>query len=154
HQLGVATASLLTLLGAVALAVALSLQGSLANFASGLIVLAYRLGRVGDLGETGDIRGRGVELLPFHALIVTADNVQVAVPNTLLTNSPVRNHSALPTRRAEWTLPVKSEADPAAVREALLTRLKADPRILAAPPPVVFVKEWGEDKRVLTVQGW
>src|SRR5260370_27549507 len=72
HQLGVETASLLTLLGAAVLAVALALQGSLTNFASGLVVLAYRLVRVGDVGETGDLRGRVVELFPFHVILVTA----------------------------------------------------------------------------------
>jgi small conductance mechanosensitive channel len=74
QQLGVATASLLTLLGAAGLAIALSLQGSLANFASGLLVLSFRTARVGDFIEVGDIRGRVSELLPFHVVLVTLDN--------------------------------------------------------------------------------
>jgi small conductance mechanosensitive channel len=154
NQLGVETASLLTLLGAVALAVALSLQGSLANVASGLVVLSFRIVRVGDVIETGDIRGRVVELLPFHAVLVTADNQRVTVPNTLLTTAAVRNHSALPTRRVEWTLPVPARDDLAAVKEALLARVRADARILPEPVPQVYVKEWAEDKRVLTITAW
>src|SRR5438067_6711859 len=74
QQLGVPTASLLTLLGAAGLAVALSLQGSLANFASGLLVLSFRMVRVGDVIEVGDLRGRVSELLPFHIVLVTGDN--------------------------------------------------------------------------------
>src|SRR5438552_10769073 len=106
QQFGVPTASLLTLLGAIGLAVALSMQGSLANFASGLLVLSMRMVRVGDLVEVGDIRGRVTDLLPFHVVLVTLDNQRVTIPNTVLTNGPVRNHSALLTRRLQWTLPL------------------------------------------------
>ena len=154
NQLGVATTSLLTLLGGVALAVALSLQGSLANFASGLLILAFRIVRVGDLVETGDLRGRVAELLPFHAVLVTADNQRVTIPNTTLTTAAVRNLSALPTPRAEWTLPLTARDDLAAVKEALLARLRADGRILPEPPPVFYVKEWSDDKRVLAIGAW
>ena len=74
NQVGVQTASLLTLLGVAGAAIALSLQGSLTNFASGLILLTYRLVRVGDSIEFGDIRGRVTEMLPFHIVLVTPDN--------------------------------------------------------------------------------
>jgi small conductance mechanosensitive channel len=154
NQLGVETASLLTLLGAVALAVALSLQGSLANFASGLVVLSFRIARVGDIIETGDIRGRVVELLPFHAVLITADNQRVTLPNTILTTAAVRNHSALATRRVEWTLPVPAQDNLAAVKEALRSRLLTDPRILPEPAPQIYVTEWAAYKRVLTVTAW
>src|SRR5262249_52815614 len=146
--------SLLTLLGAVALAVALSLQGSLANFASGLVVLSFRIVRVGDLIETGDIRGRVIELQPFHAVLVTGDNQRVTVPNTILNTAAVRNHTALPTRRVEWTLPVPAAIDLAAARETLRNRLQADRRILTDPEPQIFVKEWLDDKRILTIMAW
>jgi small conductance mechanosensitive channel len=154
NQLGVETTSLLTLLGAVALAVSLSLQGSLANFASGLLILWFRIVRVGDQIESGDLKGRIVELLPFHAVLLTADNQRVTVPNTLLTNGPVRNHSAQPTRRCEWNLSVKAGEDLAAIKDGLRARLLKDPRILADPAPQVFVKDWADDKRVLTATAW
>src|SRR5262249_22761794 len=73
QQFGIPTASLLTLLGAIGLAVALSMQGSLANFASGLLVLSFRMVRVGDLVEIGDVRGRVTDMLPFHVVVVTLD---------------------------------------------------------------------------------
>jgi small conductance mechanosensitive channel len=130
------------------------LQGSLANFASGLIVLSFRILRVGDLVETGDVRGRVAEMLPFHVVIITSDNQRVTVPNSILAGGAVRNHSALPTRRAEWVLPLSGHDPLAAVKEALLARLRAEPRILTDPPPQVYVKEWAEDKRVLTVTAW
>src|SRR5262245_13653321 len=87
HQLGVQTASLLTILGTAGLALALSLQGVLANFSSGLLLISYRMFRVGDLIEVGDLRGRVSEMLPFHVILVTPDNQRITVPNTMLTGS-------------------------------------------------------------------
>jgi small conductance mechanosensitive channel len=154
QQLGVRTASLLTVLGAAVLAVALSLQGSLANFASGLLLLSFRLVRLGDLIETSDVRGRVVEMLPFHVILETADHQRVAVPNTVLTTTAFRNHSALPTRRAQWTLSITPRDELRAVKETLTARLRADGRILPEPPPEVYVREGGDDKRVLAVEAW
>ena len=154
NQLGVATTSLLTLLGGVALAVALSLQGSLANFASGLVLLWFRSVHVGDWIEVGDARGRVVDLLPFHVVLVTADHQRLNVPNTLLTNGVLRNHTAMLTRQARWALPVAAATDLDAAKRALQDRLLADPRVLREPPPAVFVQEWGVDRRVLGVTAW
>jgi small conductance mechanosensitive channel len=154
QQFGVQTASLLTLLGAAGVAIALSLQSSLANFASGLVLLSFRMVRVGDVVEIGDLRGRITDMLPFHVVLVTADNQRITVPNTTLTNGPVRNHSALPTRRAQWTLPLTAHDELAAVKEVLTTRLRADPRILAQEPVTLFVQDWSADKRTLVIQAW
>jgi small conductance mechanosensitive channel len=154
QQLGVETASLLTLLGTIGLAVALSLQGSLANFASGLLLLSFRIVRVGDQVEVGDVKGRVSELLPFHVVIDTLDNQRITVPNTLLASNPVRNNSVLGTRRVRWTLGVGPGRDLAAVREAVLSRLRSDARVRAEPAPEVFVSDWAEDKRAVTVTAW
>ena len=102
----------------------------------------------------GDVKGRVVDLLPFHAVLVTADNQRVTVPNTLLNNGPVRNHSTLPNRRVQWTLPLMKFDDLTAVKSALLGRLQTDARILREPPPQVFVQDWAEEKRMLAVQAW
>lgn len=154
RQLGVETASLLTLLGAAGLAVALSLQGSLANFASGLLLLAFRMVRIGDLIEVGDVRGRVSDMLPFHVVLDTPDNQRITVPNTLLTTTPVRNNSALPTRRVQWTLPVPARVPLPAARGALRTCLTADRRILTEPPPHFYLQDWSADKRTLAVLAW
>src|SRR5215469_14729333 len=106
QQFGLETTSLLTLLGTAGLAVALSLQGSLANFASGLMVLAFRTVRLGDSIEVGDVRGRVSEMLPFHIVVETLDNQRITLPNTLLTSGPVRNNTYLPARRVQWMLPI------------------------------------------------
>jgi small conductance mechanosensitive channel len=154
QQLGVQTTSLLALLGAAGLAVGLSLQGSLSNFASGLLILAFRTVRVGDLIEVGDVRGRVVEMLPFHIVVVSADNQRITLPNTMLTGGAVRNHSALPTRRAQWTLPLTAADDLGAVKAALCERLAKDQRVLSEPAPAVYVQVWGEQQRTVTAEAW
>jgi small conductance mechanosensitive channel len=153
QQLGVETTSLLTVLATAGLAVALSLQNTLSNFTAGLLVLSFRMARVGDVIDVGGLRGRVAELFPFHVVLITEDNQAVTVPNTLLTTGGVRNLTALPVRRAQWSLPLVAGDDLAAAKEALLRRLRADPRVLPVPPPRAFVQEWGE-RRVLAVQGW
>ena len=154
QQFGMETTSLLTLLGTAGLAVALSLQGSLANFASGLLLLAFRTVRVGDSIEVGDVRGRVSEMLPFHIVLETVDNQRITVPNTLLTNGPVRNNSYLPVRRVQWTLPIGGNEDLDAVKTALVAKLQADPRIRKEPPPQIYVQEWTTDKRTLAITAW
>ncbi len=154
QQFGLETTSLLTLLGTAGLAVALSLQGSLANFASGLMLLAFRTVRVGDSIEVGDVRGRVSEMLPFHIVVETLDNQRITVPNTLLTSGPVRNNTYLPARRVQWTLPVSAREELDSVKAALLARLQADGRIHKDPPPQIYVQEWGTEKRTLAVTAW
>ena len=153
-QLGVQTGSLIALLGAAGLAIGLSLQGSLANFAAGLLLLSFRMVRVGDWIEVGGQRGQVREMHPFHIVIVAEDNRIVTVPNTLLTGGPVANDSALPTRRVRWSLPISGRDDLQAVKDALKARLAADPRVLAEPAPEVHVEEWADERRVLAATAW
>jgi small conductance mechanosensitive channel len=154
YQLGVQTASLVTLLGAAGLAVALSLQNSLANFASGLLLLTFRRVRVGDQVEVGDLRGRVSEMLPFHTVLVTTDNQCIIVPNTMMTNGPVRNNSTLPLRRVQWTFSLKGSEPVDAIKRTLHDRLLADPRIRPEPPLQFYFQEWNADKCVLVVTAW
>ena len=154
QQLGVESASLLTVLAASGLAVALSLQNTLANFAAGLLLLFFRLARIGDVIETIGFRGRITDLLPFHVLLLTEDNEVATVPNSALIGSGFRNLTAHATRRVQWTLTLRNTDDLDAVRAALCGRLLVDQRLLKEPPPRVLVQEWREDTRVLTIQAW
>ncbi|HEY7326679.1 MAG TPA: mechanosensitive ion channel family protein [Gemmataceae bacterium] len=154
QQFGMETTSLLTLVGTAGLAVALSMQSSLANFASGLLVLAFRTVRVGDFIEVGDVRGRVSEMLPFHIVVETLDNQRITVPNTLLTSGPVRNNTYLAARRVQWTVPFSGAENLDAIKTAVRERLQADGRIHKEPPPHMYVQEWGSDKRMLGVTAW
>ena len=153
-QLGVQTGSLIALLAAAGLAIGLALQGSLSNFASGLLLLSFRTVRVGDWIEVGSMRGQVREMQPFHIVLISEDNRVVTVPNSMLTGGAVSNDSALPTRRARWTLPVPTGADLAAVKAALAARLARTRSILAEPAPFVAVEEWDQDHPVLAATAW
>lgn len=154
QQFGVETTSLLTVLAASGLAVALSLQNTLTNFTAGLVLLSFRMLRVGDVIESGSMRGRVAEILPFHVVLIGDDNQQLTVPNSTLTNNGFTNHSAKPARRVQWLVPLRPEDDLQAAKAALCERLLADARVLREPLPRAFVQEWSEDKRVLAVQAW
>ncbi len=154
QQFGIETTSLLTVLAAGGLAVALSLQNALANFTAGLLLLAFRMLRVGDIVETGAMRGRVVEILPFHVMLVGEDNQAFTVPNSTLTGSGFANLTARTTRRVQWSLSLGPGDDLTAAKTALCTRLLADARVLREPQPRAFVQEWTDDKRVLAVQVW
>src|SRR5262249_24408247 len=93
-------------------------------------------------------------MLPFHVVLETPDNQRITVPNTLLTNGPVRNNTYLPARRVQWTLPIGGRDDLDAVKAALRTRLQVDSRIHKEPPPRIYVQEWTTDKRTLLVMAW
>jgi small conductance mechanosensitive channel len=153
-QFGVQTTSLLALLGAGGAAVLLSLQGFLGNFAAGLVLLGQRMVRLGDTIEAGDVRGQVVEMLALHVVIETPEQVRVTLPNSLLVNGPMRNHSALPTRRVQWLLPIPAGLDLPPLKEALRAALRADERVLPEPPPDLFLREWAADKQTLAVQAW
>jgi small conductance mechanosensitive channel len=154
QQLGVETASLMTVLAAAGLAVALSLQNTLANFTAGLLLLSFRMVRVGDVIETGAVRGRVTEIFPFYVVLVTEDNQTVTLPHSLLTSNAFRNQSMQPTRRVQWSLAVGAGADLNAAKEALRSRLLGDGRVHPSPSPRIFVQEWSDDKRLLAVQAW
>jgi small conductance mechanosensitive channel len=154
QQLGVETTSLLTVLAAGGLAVALSLQNTLNNFTAGVLLLSFRLLRVGDLIESGSMRGRVAEILPFHIILATEDHQALIVPNSLLTGNGFCNHSAHSSRRAQWTLPLRPGDDLAVVKAALCERLLADVRVLREPAPRAFLQEWAEDRPLLAVQAW
>jgi small conductance mechanosensitive channel len=154
QQLGVETTSLLTVLAAGGLAIALSVQNTLVNFTAGLVLLSFRMLRAGDLIEAGGMRGRVAEILPFHVVLLTDDNQVATLPNSLLTGNAFRNHSARPEHRVQWTLPLRPGDDQAAVKAALAERLLADARVLRRPPPRAFVQEWADDRRVLAVYAW
>jgi small conductance mechanosensitive channel len=154
QQLGVETTSLLTMLAAGGLAIALSVQNTLVNFTAGLLLLAFRMLRVGDVIEAGSMRGRVVEILPFHVVLLAEDNQWLTVPNSVLTGSGFRNLSAQPLRRVQWTLPLRPGDDLQAAKARLCERLLADTRVLHQPSPRAFVQEWTDDKRILAVQAW
>jgi len=140
-RLGVQTTSFVAILGAAGLAVGLALQGTLSNFAAGVMLILFKPFKVGDSitagGNTGTVHDLGI----FHTVIATSDNKKVIVPNSAISSGAITNFSAMPTRRVELTVSVPGTADMNRVRDILMAILAAEPRVLKDPAPSISIAD-------------
>src|SRR5688572_20214590 len=141
-QLGVQTASLLAVLGAAGLAIGLALQGTLQNIAAGIMLLYLRPFRIGDTIETPAVMGKLEQSGLFVTHLQTLDGLFYFVPNSALWNVPLKNHTRNPRRQISVQLRVGYDADLGEVRRILTDMAGADERVLADPPPQVFVDSY------------
>lgn len=152
--LGVPMSSFFAILGAAGLAIGLALQGSLSNFAGGVLILLFKPFKVGDViigqNHTGTVSK--IDILYTHLL--TFDNKEVIIPNGNLANSDVVNITAQPTRRMEINVGVSYDADLKEVRETIFEILKNDPRVHEDPTPVVWLNNFGDSSLDLVVRAW
>jgi small conductance mechanosensitive channel len=153
-RLGIETTSLVAVLGAAGLAIGLALQGSLSNFAAGVLIIVFRPFEVGDLVEAGGATGTVQEIQIFTTVLHTADNLRVLVPNDLITKGKITNYSANETRRVDITVGIACSNDLEQVRAKLSSILAGDPRVLTTPAPVVTVSEFGKTSVQLLMQAW
>ena len=153
-RLGIETTSLVAVLGAAGLAIGLALQGSLSNFAAGVLIIVFRPFEVGDLVEAGGATGIVQEIQIFTTVLHTADNLRVLVPNDLITKGKITNYSANETRRVDITVGIACSNDLEQVRVRLSNILAGDPRVLTTPAPVVAVSEFGKTSVQLVMQAW
>lgn len=153
-KLGVETTSFAALLAAAGLAVGLSLQGSLSNFASGVILILFRPFKAGDFVEAGGVSGIIEEIHIFSTKIRSADNKQIIVPNGHITNSNIVNYSAKETRRIDMVIGVSYSDDLKKVRAVLEKVLSEDSRVLSDPQPVIGLLELGESSINFAVRPW
>ena len=146
--------SFFAILGAAGLAIGLALQGSLSNFAGGVLILLFKPFKVGDVitgqNHTGTVSK--IDILYTHLL--TFDNKEVIIPNGNLANSDVVNITAQPTRRMEINVGVSYDADLKEVRETIFEILKNDPRVHEDPTPVVWLNNFGDSSLDLVVRAW
>ncbi|MBE9032481.1 mechanosensitive ion channel [filamentous cyanobacterium LEGE 11480] len=153
-QLGVETTSLIAVLGTAGLAVGLALQGSLANFAAGMLIILFRPFRVGDWVTTGDISGTVEEIHLFTTIVRTPDNRTVIVPNNQLTDSEIINHSTQGTIRIDLEVGIAYDADIDYARKVILEEMAADERVLQEPAPMVGVLALADSSVNLAVRPW
>lgn len=130
--LGVDTTSLAALLAAGGLAIGMALSGTVQNFAGGLMLLAFKPFKAGDLIEAQGVTGKVVEVNITVTKILTPDNRVVILPNGALSNGVINNYSGRPLRRVEWTVGVSYGVDAAACKAAILAILESDKRILTS----------------------
>ncbi len=153
-RLGIQTTSLVAVLGAAGLAVGLALQGSLSNFAAGVLIIIFRPFRVGDTVNIGSILGTVKEIQIFDTVLSTPNNVLMIVPNSKITGEPIQNFSAHDKRRLELVVGVSYAEDLKKVRRVLEEVVRADPRILKEPACVIGVKDLGESSVNVTLFPW
>lgn len=152
-MIGVATTSFIAAIGAATLAIGMALQGSLANFAGGVLILLFRPFRLGDWIEAQGTSGAVDSIQIFHTVLRTGDNKTVIVPNGILSNGIITNTNRQPTRKVVFDVGVDYEADLQKAREVLL-ELSKDPRVLADPAAVAVVSTLGDSSITVSLRCW
>ena len=153
-MIGVETTSFVAMLGAGGLAVGLALQGSLANFAGGVLILLFRPYKVGDFIEAQGVSGSVKSIEIFNTVMNTPDNKIIIVPNGLLSNGIITNFSKEVSRRVDLTFGIGYGDDIVRAKAVLLQLIREDTRIHADPEPLVAVASLGDSSVNLVVRVW
>lgn len=153
-KLGIETSSFVAILGAMGLAVGLSLQGSLSNFAGGMLIIMFKPFRDGDLIEAQGTIATVTEIQIFVTKLITANNQVVFIPNSILSNGIITNYSMLGYRRADLTFAISYDADIKKAKDIIMDLLINNPKVLQNPKPDVFVKNLTDSSIELAVRPW
>ncbi|WP_415893901.1 mechanosensitive ion channel family protein [Neptuniibacter sp. PT8_73] len=154
NQLGVDTTSLIALLGAAGLAIGLSLQDSLKNFAAGVMLVIFKPFREGDFVEAAGVAGVVEHIQIFNTIMRTGDNREVIIPNGAIYSGVITNYSARDTRRVDMVFGIGYDDDLRKAKEILNEIIAADERILKDPAPVVAVSELADSSVNFVVRPW
>jgi len=152
--MGIQTTSFIAIFGAAGLAVGLALQGSLSNFASGVLIVLFRPYRVGDFIEGAGISGSVEQVQIMTTILKTGDNKQVIVPNSQIMNSVITNYSANETRRVDLVVGVSYHDDLDRVRSTIQELVAADDRILDEPACRIAVSALADSSVNFVVRPW
>jgi small conductance mechanosensitive channel len=152
--LGVQTTSFIAVIGAAGLAIGLALQGSLANFAAGFLLILFRPFKVGDFIDAAGVAGTVEAIQIFTTRLVTPDNKTIIIPNSKLTADNIINFSAKGTRRADMVFGIGYEADIDKARDIITEILSNDERVLKDPPLQVAVSELADSSVNFVTRAW
>jgi small conductance mechanosensitive channel len=153
-HLGVQTTSFIAILGAAGLAIALALQGSLSNFASGVLIIIFRPFKAGDMVDVAGISGVVERVDIFQTIFKTGDNKKIIVPNSQITGGAIINYSAETRRRIDLVIGISYDSDLRLAKQILENILTTDSRILQDPAPVVAVSALADSAVQLIVRPW
>jgi small conductance mechanosensitive channel len=153
-KLGIETSSFVAILGAMGLAVGLSLQGSLSNFAGGMLIIMFKPFRVGDTIEALGVTGTVSEIQIFVTKLININNQTIFVPNGSLSNGTIINYSLQGIRRVDLTLSISYDADIKKVKDLVTEVLKNNPKVLKIPEAEVSVKLLTDNFIQLAVRPW
>lgn len=152
--MGVETTSLLAILAAAGLAIGLALQGSLSNFASGVLIVAFRPYKVGDYIEAGGVSGTVDEVQIFTTVLKTSDNKKIIVPNSQIMDGTITNNSAHDTRRVDLVVGCGYGDDIDKVYKVLQDIINSDERILKDPAPSIVLNALTDSSVNFNVRPW
>jgi small conductance mechanosensitive channel len=153
-MLGVNTTSLIAMLGAAGLAVGLALQGSLQNFASGVLLIVFRPFTVGHVIDAGGIIGKVEKITIFNTVMLTPDNREIIVPNGAIYGGTITNISARATRRIDMVFGIGYGDDIKKARDIMMQVMESDDRVLKDPAPQVAVSELADSSVNFVVRPW
>jgi small conductance mechanosensitive channel len=153
-RFGIQTTSFITILGSAGVAIGLSLQGSLSNFAGGILILILKPFVVGDYIVACGCEGTVTEISLFATTLHTADNRNVILPNGSLSNSNIVNNSANENRRVDMSVDVAYHSDLKRARQIIESILEADEKVLKDPAYTVAVNELGESGITILIRPW
>lgn len=153
-RLGVQTTSLAAIIGAAGLAIGLSMQGSLANLASGVMLLIFRPFKIGDFIEAGGVNGTVRDINIFTTTLTTGDNKRVIIPNASVSSGSITNYSAEKTRRIDLVFGCGYDDDIKKVKDTLIKIVSADKRVLKDPAPKIAVTELADSSVNFVVRPW
>jgi small conductance mechanosensitive channel len=152
--IGIKTTAVIAVLGAAGLAVGLALQGSLSNFAAGVMLIVLRPYKVADLVVIGKYTGRVDAIKVFNTVIVTGDNREITIPNGQVISGPIENLTVLGRRRLDLVVNVPQASNLAQVRKLLLDVIAADQRFQTSPAPTIYIGEITDASIKLHVRPW
>tara|TARA_R110002126_G_scaffold77796_3_gene194045 strand:+ start:116843 stop:117643 length:801 start_codon:yes stop_codon:yes gene_type:complete len=153
-KLGVTTTSFAAILAAGGLAVGLALQGSLSNFAGGVLIMIFKPYKIGDLIEVEGQLGVVKEIQIFTTKLTSLTNIEVIIPNGTLSNGNILNYTAEGTRRVDLVIGVSYDADIKKTKEVLMDVLTSHPKVLKSPSPGVTVLELADSSVNFAVRPW
>ena len=153
-KLGIGTSSFVAILGAMGLAVGLSLQGSLSNFAGGMLIIVFKPFKVGDTIEAQGITGTVSEIQIFVTKLINGNNQTIFVPNGSLSNGTIINYSLQGFRRADLTLSISYDTDIKKAKDIITEVLNNNPKVLKTPEAEVSVKLLTDSSIQLAVRPW
>jgi len=154
NRIGIDTTTFVAVIGAAGLAIGLALQGSLANFAAGFLLIIFRPFKAGDFVEAGGSTGVVSEVSIFTTIMKTPDNVLIIIPNSNILGDTIKNFSREDLRRVDLTITLAYGDDLPRAKEALLSILSEDERILADPEPAVVVTDLSDTGIRFAVRSW
>lgn len=153
-KLGIETSSFVAILGAAGLAVGLSLQGSLSNFAGGMLIILFKPFRVGDTIEAQGVIGTVTEIQIFVTKLISANNQTIFIPNGILSNGIITNFSVEGMRRVDLVFSLSYETNIKEAKEVVLEVMKSHSKVLKNPEPIVVVKDLSDSAIHLAIRPW